>query len=256
MNTTGTNKTNKNTNQRQQQRTAGRQRATSKDSSEELEELKQDKTEEAEEEGSGTFASKLKYTGVFLLVLAIWIAIFGILIKTDAGGFASNVLAPLIGTNQTLNKILPEEDQKKSDAQLASEVQSEADAQAAAQAQAQAQAESAAAQQASEQASIQADAQAAAQAQTDAAAQQAAADAQAAEQESIDAEKLADYVSTYSKMDAKSAATILDNMVSGDIDLVTKILANMKPAVRGDILANMDVNSASKLTVKLSKYMQ
>lgn len=254
MNTTGTNKTNKNTNQRQQQRTAGRQRATSKDSSEELEELKQDKTEEAEEEGSGTFASKLKYTGVFLLVLAIWIAIFGILIKTDAGGFASNVLAPLIGTNQTLNKILPEEDQKKSDAQLASEVQSEADAQAAAQAQAQA--ESAAAQQASEQASIQADAQAAAQAQTDAAAQQAAADAQAAEQESIDAEKLADYVSTYSKMDAKSAATILDNMVSGDIDLVTKILANMKPAVRGDILANMDVNSASKLTVKLSKYMQ
>lgn len=254
MNTTGTNKTNKNTNQRQQQRTAGRQRATSKDSSEELEELKQDKTEEAEEEGSGTFASKLKYTGVFLLVLAIWIAIFGILIKTDAGGFASNVLAPLIGTNQTLNKILPEEDQKKSDAQLASEAQSEADAQAAAQAQAQA--ESAAAQQASEQASIQADAQAAAQAQTDAAAQQAAADAQAAEQESIDAEKLADYVSTYSKMDAKSAATILDNMVSGDIDLVTKILANMKPAVRGDILANMDVNSASKLTVKLSKYMQ
>ena len=252
MNTTGTNKTNKNTNQRQQQRTAGRQRATSKDSSEELEELKQDKTEEAEEEGSGTFASKLKYTGVFLLVLAIWIAIFGILIKTDAGGFASNVLAPLIGTNQTLNKILPEEDQKKSDAQLASEAQSEADAQAAAQAQA----ESAAAQQASEQASIQADAQAAAQAQTDAAAQQAAADAQAAEQESIDAEKLADYVSTYSKMDAKSAATILDNMVSGDIDLVTKILANMKPAVRGDILANMDVNSASKLTVKLSKYMQ
>lgn len=235
MNTTGTNKTNKNTNQRQQQRTAGRQRATSKDSSEELEELKQDKTEEAEEEGSGTFASKLKYTGVFLLVLAIWIAIFGILIKTDAGGFASNVLAPLIGTNQTLNKILPEEDQKKSDAQLASEVQSEADAQAAAQAQAQA--ESAAAQQASEQASNQAD-------------------AQAAEQESIDAEKLADYVSTYSKMDAKSAATILDNMVSGDIDLVTKILANMKPAVRGDILANMDVNSASKLTVKLSKYMQ
>lgn len=235
MNTTGTNKTNKNTNQRQQQRTAGRQRATSKDSSEELEELKQDKTEEAEEEGSGTFASKLKYTGVFLLVLAIWIAIFGILIKTDAGGFASNVLAPLIGTNQTLNKILPEEDQKKSDAQLASEAQSEADAQAAAQAQAQA--ESAAAQQASEQASNQAD-------------------AQAAEQESIDAEKLADYVSTYSKMDAKSAATILDNMVSGDIDLVTKILANMKPAVRGDILANMDVNSASKLTVKLSKYMQ
>lgn len=233
MNTTGTNKTNKNTNQRQQQRTAGRQRATSKDSSEELEELKQDKTEEAEEEGSGTFASKLKYTGVFLLVLAIWIAIFGILIKTDAGGFASNVLAPLIGTNQTLNKILPEEDQKKSDAQLASEAQSEADAQAAAQAQA----ESAAAQQASEQASNQAD-------------------AQAAEQESIDAEKLADYVSTYSKMDAKSAATILDNMVSGDIDLVTKILANMKPAVRGDILANMDVNSASKLTVKLSKYMQ
>lgn len=235
MNTTGTNKTNKNTNQRQQQRTAGRQRATSKDSSEELEELKQDKTEEAEEEGSGTFASKLKYTGVFLLVLAIWIAIFGILIKTDAGGFASNVLAPLIGTNQTLNKILPEEDQKKSDAQLASEAQSEADAQAAAQAQAQA--ESAAAQQASEQASNQAD-------------------AQAAEQESIDAEKLADYVSTYSKMDAKSAATILDNMVSGDIDLVTKILANMKPAVRGDILANMNVNSASKLTVKLSKYMQ
>ena len=233
MNTTGTNKTNKNTNQRQQQRTAGRQRATSKDSSEELEELKQDKTEEAEEEGSGTFASKLKYTGVFLLVLAIWIAIFGILIKTDAGGFASNVLAPLIGTNQTLNKILPEEDQKKSDAQLASEAQSEADAQAAAQAQA----ESAAAQQASEQASNQAD-------------------VQAAEQESIDAEKLADYVSTYSKMDAKSAATILDNMVSGDIDLVTKILANMKPAVRGDILANMDVNSASKLTVKLSKYMQ
>jgi len=52
-------------------------------------------------------------------------------------------------------------------------------------------------------------------------------------------------------MDAKSAASILGNM-TGDLHLVAKILSNMKATKRADILANLDINTASKLTVIMS----
>ncbi|MGN6710776.1 MotE family protein [Anaerocolumna jejuensis] len=81
--------------------------------------------------------------------------------------------------------------------------------------------------------------------QTNAAAQTA--DAQAAEKA-----KLSDFVDTYSKMDAKSAASILGNM-TGDLHLVAKILTNMRASKRADIMANLNVNLASKLTVLMGK---
>lgn len=82
--------------------------------------------------------------------------------------------------------------------------------------------------------------------QTNAAAQTA--DAQAAEKA-----KLSDFVDTYSKMDAKSAASILGNM-TGDLHLVAKILTNMRASKRADIMANLNVNIASKLTVLMGNH--
>ena len=51
----------------------------------------------------------------------------------------------------------------------------------------------------------------------------------------------------YSKMDAKSAAAILEEM-TGDINLVSDILNNMKSTQRAAILAAMDPVFAAKIT--------
>ncbi|MDE5866516.1 MAG: hypothetical protein K2H31_07950 [Lachnospiraceae bacterium] len=46
---------------------------------------------------------------VTLIIVIIWVAILCVLIKLDVGGFGSNVLAPVIKDVPVLNKILPEE---------------------------------------------------------------------------------------------------------------------------------------------------
>lgn len=46
---------------------------------------------------------------VTLIIVVIWVAILGVLIKLDVGGFGSTVLAPVIKDVPVLNKILPEE---------------------------------------------------------------------------------------------------------------------------------------------------
>lgn len=46
---------------------------------------------------------------VTLIIVVIWVAILGVLIKLDVGGFGSNVLAPVIKDIPVLNKVLPEE---------------------------------------------------------------------------------------------------------------------------------------------------
>ena len=42
-----------------------------------------------------------------MLIIAIWLGIIGILIKTDVGGFGSTVLAPIFKDVPVINKILP-----------------------------------------------------------------------------------------------------------------------------------------------------
>lgn len=56
-----------------------------------------------------------------------------------------------------------------------------------------------------------------------------------------------DWAEAYSRMDAASAAAILQEM-TGDIDLVADILYNMKAAQRAAILAEMDTVFAAKIT--------
>ncbi len=46
---------------------------------------------------------------ITLLIILIWLAIMGLLIKMDVGGFGSGVLAPIIGDIPYINVILPEE---------------------------------------------------------------------------------------------------------------------------------------------------
>ncbi len=52
--------------------------------------------------------SKVASVIVTILIVLIWLAIFVIVIKTDIGGFGSNIVAPVIKDVPVLNKILPE----------------------------------------------------------------------------------------------------------------------------------------------------
>lgn len=54
---------------------------------------------------------------VAILIVIIWLAVFGLLIKSDLGGFGSGVLRPILKDVPVINLILPEYD----DAQLAHE---------------------------------------------------------------------------------------------------------------------------------------
>ncbi|MCI7323808.1 MAG: hypothetical protein MR508_11065, partial [Lachnospiraceae bacterium] len=70
------------------------------------EKTKKDKnrTEDDEEEKTG---GKLVLFLVTLLIVAIWLGIIAILIKSDVGGFGSSVLYPLLKDVPYVNKILP-----------------------------------------------------------------------------------------------------------------------------------------------------
>ena len=59
--------------------------------------------EEEEEKGSGKIVLFL----VTLLIIAIWLGIIALLIKTDVGGFGSSVLYPVLKDVPYVNKILP-----------------------------------------------------------------------------------------------------------------------------------------------------
>ena len=63
-------------------------------------------------------------------------------------------------------------------------------------------------------------------------------------------EKIKDYVSMYSEMKASEAAEIFNNM-TGNLDLVAKILTNMEADTSSAILGKMDTDIAAKLTVMM-----
>lgn len=58
---------------------------------------------EDDDEGGGIIVAL-----VTIIILAIWLLIFGILIKMDVGGFGSTVLYPIFKNVPVINKILPE----------------------------------------------------------------------------------------------------------------------------------------------------
>ncbi len=62
---------------------------------------------EYEEEGG----SRLAVFFVTLVIIAIWLAILGLLVKMDVGGFGSTVLKPLLKDVPYLNRVLPESEE-------------------------------------------------------------------------------------------------------------------------------------------------
>ena len=60
-------------------------------------------------------------------------------------------------------------------------------------------------------------------------------------------QQVKDWAEAYSKMEPKNAAAILQEM-TGDMNLVSAILLNMKTSQRGLILAQMDTVYAAKIT--------
>ena len=62
------------------------------------------------EEDSENLGSKLVLFLVTLLIIAIWMGIIAVLIKSDVGGFGSSVLYPILKDVPYVNKILPEAD--------------------------------------------------------------------------------------------------------------------------------------------------
>ena len=76
---------------------------------EEKKEAKRQKQEEAGyEEEDESIGSKLLVFLVAIMIIAVWLAIFALLIKMDVGGFGSTVAYPVLKDVPVLNKILPE----------------------------------------------------------------------------------------------------------------------------------------------------
>lgn len=76
----------------------------------EKKEKKKKKSSENENETEETAGSKILLAFVTLLIIVIWLGIIAILIKSDVGGFGSEVLYPILKDVPYVNKILPESD--------------------------------------------------------------------------------------------------------------------------------------------------
>ena len=76
---------------------------------------KTDEPLEATADASEGGGSKVVTIIIVMVIVAIWLAIFGLLVKLDVGGFGSGVLYPVLKDVPVLNKILPEPDQKETD---------------------------------------------------------------------------------------------------------------------------------------------
>lgn len=235
--------------------------------------------------------NKIVGTLCFIGIILICAIIFGVCAKLDVGGFATNALAPIISDVPGIRNILPANLQEKSldeiiaqdninqQMQIASEeakkaqaeaekmseeaaieaskaeakAQQEAELKAQEKAQAAEEARVKAQEQAKVQAEEQAKAEADAQAKQEAEAKAAEAERKAQEDKAAQDEALADYVSTYANMKAQDAAAIFDNMMDGKSSTVVKILANMPADKRAAIMACMDLDNVTQITVLMEK---
>jgi len=240
---------------------------------------KQDSLEMDEEENE-TAGGKLVIVFVTILIVAVWLAIFALLIKWDVGGFGSSVLYPLLKDVPYVNKILPEVNDPNKDDPYAYESIDDAVAQIKKLEKQLAKAK---------ESSGDSD-------ETISELQDEVARLKVYEQEQADFEEIrtkfyeevvfgdkapdieeyktfyesidsenaeqlykqvvsqmqedeevADYVKAYSEMKPKAAASIMESMTD-DLELVAKILSNMKADKRGDILAAMSPDVAASVT--------
>lgn len=189
-------------------------------------------------------------TGLVIVLVIFFLLLLLLLIKLDVGGFGSQVLAPAIGDVPYLNRILPA-GSVSSDALSSSDVSEKA----AGKKKKKEKKKKAAATttEAATEAVTAAPATTAASATTEASgtsgSDSGGGSAASATTQMDPAMQV--YVDTYEKMDADKAAAILEGM-TGDYDLVARILINMDPQSRADILAAMSTENAEKIM----KYME
>lgn len=238
-------------------------------------------TDEFEEESGG---GKAAVVFVTLMIIVIWIAILAVLIHFDVGGFGSTVMQPILKDVPYVNKILPkteeEETKTKEDSKYpyktvdeavayikelekeladAKESNSENDAYVA-------DLEAQAAQWKEYKENEQKFEEEKAKFYNEVVFSDQAPDIneykkyyesidpqnaenlykQVVEQQEKD-DDMSDYVKAYSQMKPKQAAAIFDTMTD-NLELVAKILSAMKADARGDILGNMNTDTAAKVT--------
>ena len=237
--------------------------------------------DEFEEESGGVKAAVVFVT---LMIIVIWIAILAVLIHFDVGGFGSTVMQPILKDVPYVNKILPkteeEETKTKEDSKYpyktvdeavayikelekeladAKESNSENDAYVA-------DLEAQAAQWKEYKDNEQKFEEEKAKFYKEVVFSDQAPDIneykkyyesidpqnaenlykQVVEQQEKD-DDMSDYVKAYSQMKPKQAAAIFDTMTD-NLELVAKILSAMKADARGDILGNMNTDTAAKVT--------
>ena len=76
---------------------------------------KKDKNKENKVSTDESTGSKIVTVLIVLVIVVIWLAIFGVLIKLDVGNFGSEVLYPVLKDVPVVNMILPEPAQNQSD---------------------------------------------------------------------------------------------------------------------------------------------
>jgi flagellar motility protein MotE (MotC chaperone) len=234
-------------------------------------------SEEEEEEKLG---SKILLFFIALFIILIWLAIIGLLIKMDVGGFGSSVLSPVLKNVPYVNKILPdsvqntEEDTQYRYNSVEESVAriKELEAELAELSATNAENEDRISELEEENADLASykEAQAAFELEKEKFYEEVVFSDEApdideyrAYYESIDPEnaevlykqvveqiahddELDDYVATFSSMKPKEAASIFDTMTD-DLDLVADILMAMDTQSRADILGKMDSDTAAKV---------
>ncbi len=242
-------------------------------------EAKKNGTELEEEESGGGKAAVVLVTVVIIL---IWLAILAVLIRFDVGGFGSTVMQPILKDVPYLNKILPETetDESGEDSEYPYKTLDEAVAYIKELEQELADAKESNSKDDAYVADLEAQvAQWQEYKENEAEFEEEKAKfyeevvfsdeapdineyrqyyesidpenaevlyKQVVEQEQED-EEIADYVKAYSEMKPKQAAAIFDTMTD-NLQLVAKILSAMNADARGDILGNMNTDTAAKVT--------
>lgn len=245
----------------------------------EKKEAKKNGTDFEEEESGGGKAAVILVT---VLIIVIWLGILAVLIRFDVGGFGSTVMQPILKDVPYLNRILPETeaDESKEDSEYPYKTLDEAVAYIKELEKELADAKESNSKDDAYVADLEAQvAQWKEYKENEAKFEEEKAKfyeevvfsdeapdineyrqyyesinpenaevlyKQVVEQEQEDAE-IADYVKAYSQMKPKQAAAIFDTMTN-DLELVAKILSAMKADARGDILGNMNTDTAAKVT--------
>lgn len=251
-----------------------------KEKIEKLKEEKRQMEEELDDLKGNTKKGKAVCALVGILAVVLLLGGITVLIKTDAGGVASSSLAPLIGDVPVARSILPKHLQRKTAKELAAQqaasqqaasrqndTQKQADSQLAANAQNDSGTSAGTAQTDSQQAGVdsaqnnlQGTAGSGTSSTTDVqnassvtgSSQSSQNSSQSSTQSSEEA-ALQDYVKTYSSMRPSSAAQVFDGMMPDQKHLIVKILKNMSASQRSAILASMNVQNASDITVEMNK---